>query len=717
MNEPGLRGFIQHGVTFQSQAQGSVEVRGTCHICGTNGHLYVNSTSQLWHCKTCGEGGNYEKFLLQRQEAYRRLFHSYANQDPQHPMIMTITQSRKLELHTFLAWNVGWTGTQYTIGVDGNPRRVMTDIRLWSPGKKSRSSIGGHANAIIPIHPNKSQRIWLCEGEWDGMALWELLTKVNIEDEIVAVPGAGIFPRNLLVLLSRKDVVAAFHNDDAGRQACQKVSRLTLGTVHSISYVHWPQDKSKGFDIRDLYTEGAAANIAPIEIYTLLSRLLERKPPPPPVSVSQTRTLASPTAVRVNLTKKRLVATKRIAHTRKVPNRVDVERIFRKWLRIDSIEMLDVIFGSCLANRLAGDPIWMFIVAPPGGMKTEVILPLHDATSVVAITTLTPAALISGAIMAGGADPSLIPQLDGKILVIKDFTAILALNQIARDEIFGILRDAYDGEITRRVGTGVIRSYKSKFGIIAGVTPAVEASNTVGAMLGERFLRYRIEHPLHLSGKRAILRRAFDNIPETEWLRKDLATVAIRILDKPIQTSVLPKIDKKLQEKFIDMALWTAMMRGVVVRDRFTRIVQYKPTHELGTRLVRQFAKLAYGISIFKEENVVSQETYETVCKVARDSIPQCVGEIVKQLYVRHPNPGEKTAAGCSIENLTKWVKLGRVTVTSILEDLLLLDVVTKVRRGISSMWDLSPSMVRLMFPLGFYERERKWLQSQKGCN
>jgi len=57
--------------------------------------------------------------------------------------------------------------------------------------------------------------------------------------------------------------------------------------------------------------------------------------------------------------------------------------------------------------------------------------------------------------------------------------------EIARDEIFGTLRDAYDGKITKRFANGIVRAYQSTFGLVAGVTPAIESFVVTHAMLGE----------------------------------------------------------------------------------------------------------------------------------------------------------------------------------------------------------------------------------------
>jgi len=89
-------------------------------------------------------------------------------------------------------------------------------------------------------------------------------------------------------------------------------------------------------------------------------------------------------------------------------------------------------------------------------------------------SSITPHALVSGANFSGGGDPSLIPQWNGQVVIFKDLTVLLNLNIVAREEIFSIFRDCYEGRTEKSFGNGVRRVYDSKFGIIAGVTPIIE---------------------------------------------------------------------------------------------------------------------------------------------------------------------------------------------------------------------------------------------------
>ena len=73
----------------------------------------------------------------------------------------------------------------------------------------------------------------------------------------------------------------------------------------------------------------------------------------------------------------------------------DVKNIFKKWLYFKDENLVDVVLGSVIANRTPSDPIWLFIVAPAGGSKTEVIRSL-DTKEIYQISSLSQHSLISG---------------------------------------------------------------------------------------------------------------------------------------------------------------------------------------------------------------------------------------------------------------------------------------------------------------------------------
>ncbi|MCH6574633.1 MAG: DUF2877 domain-containing protein [Bacteroidetes bacterium] len=123
---------------------------------------------------------------------------------------------------------------------------------------------------------------------------------------------------------------------------------------------------------------------------------------------------------------------------------------------------------------------------------------------------------------AGGGDPSLIPKLNGKVLVIKDFTTILGMHQGSKEEIFSQLRDVYDGSFDKQYGNGIRMIYKSKFGILAGVTPAIDGQASLHASMGERFLKFRTDKDLSPVSEEERILKAMSNINQETGMRREL---------------------------------------------------------------------------------------------------------------------------------------------------------------------------------------------------
>ena len=66
--------------------------------------------------------------------------------------------------------------------------------------------------------------------------------------------------------------------------------------------------------------------------------------------------------------------------------------IIDSWLRIDH-DVLDIVVGVALGIYGPGEPIWLFLVDPPGGGKTEIIRAFRGHAKVHSEDKLTPIAL------------------------------------------------------------------------------------------------------------------------------------------------------------------------------------------------------------------------------------------------------------------------------------------------------------------------------------
>lgn len=659
-----VRAYIQHKVIFIRKA--ATELVGHCPFCKKQAHFYVSVETQLFSCKTCGQEGNQDTFLHLMSELYeKQMKKSHKTK---------LWEDRKIRPKTFSEWGVGWSGSFYSIPMAKNPKGKVINIHRYEPGGKLRSTSNCKLCFMGPKEEywNNSETLWVCEGEWDAMALWEMLRKRGINQDVIAAPGTSVCPRNCDFLFSGKDVKVVYDNDKAGVDGMRRV-KATMGPVSkSMQFIHWPSSYDQGYDIRDFYVDNNFDASKITEIKSWLRNTI----PGEQNEGSNEEQFTGPGL-----------------HHKKV------EEVYKKWLHMHDTTCLDAMFGTIFANRIPGEPIWMFLVAPPGGMKSELLMSLADAKGTYELTTMTPQTLISGANL-GGSDPSLIPFLDGKVAIVKDFTTILQMDKNARDEIFGILRDVYDGRCSKPFGNGIVRNYESRFGILSGVTMSIESISAHSVVLGERFIRFRLPSS-RVSQRKMAIKKALENIAQYDIMQKELRETAAAVVDYDINSNQLPEIDDYTMERITGLAQWVADLRGVVVKDPYTRQVMFRPTPEIGTRLAKQLCKLAYGVAIYRGEHHISRRTYDILVRVARSSIPDLVEGIVRTMFYRTGHGKDRI----SQEEISKAINVPTSTVSSILSDLLFQKVVRKE----AGKWALSKPLCKLIEELDVYQRDRHW--------
>jgi len=299
----------------------------------------------------------------------------------------------------------------------------------------------------------------------------------------------------------------------------------------------------------------------------------------------------------------------------------------REWLYIEDIEAIDILYGVALSHYLPGEPVWLFLIGPPGGTKTE-LLRAFQGEPFYTISTITPQTLISGLNKKGEVD--LLPHLDGKVLVIKDFTSILSRDSKEQAQIFADLRDCYDGYLEKAFGSGVgKKGYQAKFDLIAGVTPAIDMYRVIHGVLGERFLKCRI----HTDEAKAI-DKAAEMMGAEEEMRSALSDMAIQTISyyaNSVKELPIPSCDSSDMEQIKALGNITAKLRSEMARDRYHTVLYY-PEAEIGTRLTKQLLKLAQSLAILHEHATLEADDIHCLIRVARDCIPRQRYEIMKVL-------------------------------------------------------------------------------------
>jgi hypothetical protein len=309
---------------------------------------------------------------------------------------------------------------------------------------------------------------------------------------------------------------------------------------------------------------------------------------------------------------------------------------FRRWLHMPDPGALMVTLATVAANRAPGDPVWLLLVGPPGGGKTETLAPLSTLRDVHPAATLTEAALLSGTPKKehdASAKGGLLRQIgDFGIIVAKDFGSVLSMNRDARAAVLAALREVYDGSWTRHVGTdgGKTLSWSGKVGLIAGCTPAIDSHHAVIGSMGERFVLYRLPK----TDADAQVRRALGHVGQERSMRLELGAAVETVLRGVDEARLAAAADSETVERLVAIATLAVRCRSAVERDGYNREVLLIPEPEAPARLALVLLRLLNGLAAI---GVDQAQSWRLATKCALDSMPALRRSVIEELMEGHP--------------------------------------------------------------------------------
>jgi hypothetical protein len=359
-----------------------------------------------------------------------------------------------------------------------------------------------------------------------------------------------------------------------------------------------------------------------------------------------------------------------------------VLKTFRKWLFLPDASPLKVLLAVIAANRMAGDPLWMLLVGATGSGKTELLDPLMSLPyNMHAVGTLTEAALLSGSPKrerAADASGGLLRAIgDFGFLVLKDFTSVLSMGGEIRGPLLAALREIHDGHWTRHVGVDGGRElpWKGKCALIGGCTPAIDMHHALMAMMGERFLLFRMP----AIDERAQADRAMQHVSQEQKMRRELRE-AVAALFRAVRLES-QEFNEDSRKRMAALATFVAHARSAVERDRYHREIELIPASEMPGRLACALRCLFQGLEII---GVGNEECWKLVRQVALDCIPD-VRRKALECLAQQTVPLETTAIADAINYPT-------TTTRRVLEDLTGHRLVHRFaeEKGSSHKWGIS---------------------------
>ena len=301
--------------------------------------------------------------------------------------------------------------------------------------------------------------------------------------------------------------------------------------------------------------------------------------------------------------------------------------------------------------------------------------------------------LVSGYKTPDGKDISYLPTLNGRTLMIKDFTTVLSMGGHEQEELYGILRDAFDGSFRKQYGNNQKRIYKDlKFGLIAGVTKAIHGDNR--SSLGERFLKIEYLEKEEFC-EMSHITSALSGMGHKEERTKTLMEHSLGYVDHLINNlpSELPELDEQFTFKMSHLAMLVARLRAQVERRRDDSLL-YRPEWEIASRLAVQFKKMSQCLMVVYGIKQPNNHLYNTIRKLALDSCIPFNVEFAKRMY-EYPQ-------GITRNDLSYHLQLPSTNVHRLLTDLQQLGLI-QVSKSVSTgpgrkmeLYHLSPEISKL---------------------
>lgn len=262
--------------------------------------------------------------------------------------------------------------------------------------------------------------------------------------------------------------------------------------------------------------------------------------------------------------------------------------VYRKWLHVEDTNRIDVVLAVALSQKITdGIPLWLILVGASGDMKSVQLNSLIGGNSYL-LHNLTSKTLVNG-YRNKAKFPDLAPRLDKKILLIPDMAQILKLPPNEKAELWGQLRDLYDGFAGKHSGMGSTKSYQNlKVTLIAASTPAIDAQILVHQDLGTRELIYRTEGN---ENKNLLMDTCFLNEDNDAQARQELKEATFHFLNlATIQRE--DKIKPEILECIKSMAHYVTLMRATAEFDNYTNELRNFVYPEEPTRIVKQLKRL-----------------------------------------------------------------------------------------------------------------------------
>lgn len=276
-----LKAYAFHGVLASPYSD--KDALGNCRFCEDDGHFSININDGRYRCLKCERRGNLYTFLQTLQTQLEE-----TTTTKQYRML---SKDRGISPLTLKKAGLAWDPLEDTwvlpvvtkiVSRDSvETKYSITNLKRLVTNKGKQKLFGTptcKANIYEPIRLDQSTQVkdvYLCEGEWDTLALLDIKDSIPalVKSRIVGLPGACSFTETLNDL-PRVPFIWLGDHDHAGRSGSRLFSRkMKSWNRNDFKILNWEdylpeelddnlgQDDERtrtpiGYDIRDLVNSG-----------------------------------------------------------------------------------------------------------------------------------------------------------------------------------------------------------------------------------------------------------------------------------------------------------------------------------------------------------------------------------------------------------------------------------------------------------------------------
>lgn len=375
----------------------------------------------------------------------------------------------------------------------------------------------------------------------------------------------------------------------------------------------------------------------------------------------------------------------------------ELAAVYKKWLLIEDDGIIDVLNGVIFSNRFPSDPVWLNLIAPSSGGKTELLNCFLKLSDCYHLSDLTSNTFLSG-YKSKEKTPSLLHQLgSGKTIIFKDFTSLLDGNWDELKAIMGQFRQIYDGYATKRLGTGDEITWKGKLGFIAGSTPIIEQKLSIVGAMGERFLNYYMRQP-----KRAALRAKMkENAGKESQMREELQDATLAYHKGLKIPEELPKLPEEVEKVIDSLTDFIAISRAVVIRSSDNKKdIDWIAPPEMSGRVFKQL--YSFSISLFIMHGHWEDRFTNILKNMAISSIHSLRYHLIKEL-MSYKGQVKTSTLAMSIGYPTSTVRRYLEDLAAISMDDGEIRILSRTHQGKGKpdLWQVTPKMREILVSMG----------------